>query len=654
MYFGLVWRRGLAGAAAASAAVGFAAILGGPTATAAAAAAVTCPTVSSTGVVTPGPTASVDWSGCDLSAADLSGADLNAANLSAADLSGADLSKASLASSNLANANLTNANLASARMNRTTLTGANLSGAAMGTSLMYLVATGQLTGTPASLPTNWSLVGGYLIGPATNLENARLAGSNLSGADLQDAMITQADLSGADLANADLTAAELGGSDLSGANLTDANLDTFYVSNLTLTGADLSGTKFTYNGDLSGVVSGGITGTPANLPYYPNGQYVLGGGYIAGPGADLANTNLAGVDLSGAYLTASANLSGADLNGTNLSGGALAANIAGAELAGANLTDVASYGDTGTPASLPEHWAYVDDYLLGPTVEAVYANLSSANLSGLDLANAQFNYANLSSANLDAADLANTYLWYANLTGATVAGTNFAGASWNSTTCPDGTNSNIYIAGCFSPRDTTPPVLHLNVKNGQILAAGTAPKPQCTATDEYSTISTQPTLTITSHSKHGLGKFTATCSGATDLAGLVARPVSATYWVAYGFDGMEPQQGAYVPTRPRTLGVSFSLSGATGGVISAATGKAMARRHDVRVTLRGPGIRPVTAICRSYSLRSGFACKLRLPHGIEMGRRHRYTITAYENNGFGFVVAPGEPTAENPVSIHFN
>jgi len=37
-----------------------------------------------------------------------------------------------------------------------------------------------------------------------------------------------------------------------------------------------------------------------------------------------------------------------------------------------------------------------------------------------------------------------------------------------------------------------------------------------------------------------------------------------------------------------------------------------------------------------------------------MGRRHRYTITAYENNGFGFVVAPGEPTAENPVSIHFN
>jgi uncharacterized protein YjbI with pentapeptide repeats len=644
MDFGSVWPRRLAGAAAVSAAVGFVAILGTPAASAAAATTVTCPTVSSTGVVTPAPAPGVDWSGCDL----------NGANLSAADLSGADLSSAFLELASLTNANLANANLASARLDRTALTGANLSGAAMSKSLMYMVASGQITGTPAGLPANWSLTDGYLIGPATNLENASLAGSNLSGADLQGAMITQADLSGANLANADLTNAEVFGSDLSGANLTDTNLDTFYVYDLTLTGADLSGTKFAYNSDLSGVVSGGVTGTPANLPYYPNGQYVLGGGYLAGPGADLANANLGGINLSGAYLTANANLSGADLDGTNLSDGALSANISGTELAGANLTDIASYGDTGTPASLPANWAYVGGYLLGPTVVAVYANLSSANLSDLDLAKAQFNYANLTSANLNGADLSGTYLWYANLTGATAVGTNFTGASWYSTTCPDGTSSNIYIDGCFSPRDTTPPVLHLNVKNGQVFAVGEAPTPQCTATDEYSTITTQPTLTVTSHSAHGLGKFTATCSGGIDLAGLSARPVSATYWVAYGFGGMEPQQGTYVPTRPRSLAVSFSLSSATGGVISASTGKAMARRHDVRVTLRGPGIRPVTATCRSYSPGSGFACKLRLPHGIKTGRRHRYTLTAYENNGFGFVVAPGEPTAENPVTIHFN
>lgn len=633
------WRRGLAGIAAASVAMVFAAVLGAP-----AASAVTCPTVSSTGVVTPAPTPGVDWSGCDL----------NAANLSAADLSGADLSRASLANTNLTDANLTSANLASAHLNRSTLTGANLTDAALTSSQLYLPVSGQVTGTPASLPANWSVAGGYLIGPYSNLENASLAGVNLSGADLEDAMITQADLSGTDLANADLTNAELGGSDLSGANLAGTNLDTFYVENITLTGADLSGTKFAYNGYLIGVVSGGITGTPANLPYYPNGQYVLGGGYLASPGANLANTDLAGINLSGASLTANANLSGADLNGTNLSGGALGANISGTKLAGANLTDLDSQGDTGTPASLPDNWVDVNGYLLGPTVVAVYANLSGDNLSDLDLEKAQFNYANLTSSNLNGADLAGTYLWFANLTGATAVGADFTGAWWNSTTCPDGTSSNIYIDGCFSQRDTTPPVLHLNVKNGQVFAVSSAPKPQCTATDAYSQVSTQPTLEVTGHSAHGLGKFTATCSGATDQAGLVASPVSATYWVTYGFAGMDLGQGADVPANPRTLAVSFALAGATDQFISAAAGKAMVRRHDVRVTLRGPGIRPVTAICHSYSPQSGFTCRLHLPHGIKTGRQHRYTVTAYENNGFGFVVAPDEPTAGNPVTIHFS
>jgi hypothetical protein len=464
-------------------------------------------------------------------------------------------------------------------------------------------------------------------------------------------MIADANLSGADLAHADLANAELWGSDLSGANLTDADLNTFYVYNLTLTGANLSGTRFAYNSDLTGVVSGGITGTPANLPYYPDGQYVLGGGYLAGPGAYLAGAALADVNLTGAALVANANLSDANLTGANLSYAALGADLSGTELAGANLTNLDSQGNTGTPASLPQHWADINGYLLGPTVEAIYANLSGDDLADLDLAGAQFNYADLASANLNGADLARTYLWFANLTGATAAGADFAGASWNSATCPDGTNSNIYIDGCFSGRDTTPPVLHLNVKNGQVFAVGMAPQVQCTATDKYTYITSQPTLKITGHSAHGLGKFTATCSGARDLAGLVARPVSATYWIAYRFDGMEPGQGAVVPTNPRTLAVSFTLSTATGQV-SSATGRAMARGHDVRMTLSGPGMRAETVNC-SYAPRSGFLCKLTLPHGIEAGRQHRYTLTAYENNGFGFVIAPGEPTAENPAVIHF-
>lgn len=471
------------------------------------------------------------------------------------------------------------------------------------------------------------------------------------GVDWSGCNLVGANMSGADLSSADLSDAKLGGANLSNANLNGANLSTFYLENVTLTGANLSGTQFAYNGDLSGVVSGRITGTPASLPYYPNGQYVLGGGYLAGPGAYLAGADLAGVNLSGAYLVQNADLAGANLTGANLSDGAVSADLSGAILAGANLTRLVSYYSTGTPESLPAHWALAGGYLLGPTVLVIGQNLVGYDLAGLDLTGAQLNLSNLTSANLSHANLTSTYLWFTNLTGATVTGASFTGASWNATICPDGTSSDIHIDGCFSPRDTTPPVLHLNVRNGQVFAVGSVRAVRCAVTDKYSPIVVNPTLKITGRSSHGLGKFTATCSGAKDRAGNVARPVSAAYWVGYGFDGMHLGQGSTVPVSPRVRTVTFGLSGPV-RAIPAATARAMVRRHDVRVTLRGPGIRPATAVCGSYSARVGFVCRLRLPH-VRTGRRYRYTLTAYENDGFGLVVAPGELTALNPVTIHF-
>jgi uncharacterized protein YjbI with pentapeptide repeats len=117
-----------------------------------------------------------------------------------APLAGADFSGANLTDTDLAGANLTGANLSGA-----TLTG---------------VRSGGIIGTPASLPTNWSLVTGYLIGPYANLSGADLSGANFNRADL------------------------------AGANLSDSNLS----------GVDLSGAN------LQGVRSGGIVGTPASLP----------------------------------------------------------------------------------------------------------------------------------------------------------------------------------------------------------------------------------------------------------------------------------------------------------------------------------------------------------------------------------------------------
>lgn len=637
MVLNAAWHRGLSALAAVSIAAGLIATLGSVAADAA-----SCPMVdSTTGAVTPAPSPGVDWSGCRLGGANLSGADLSGANLSSANLNHA----------NLTNANLTSANLTSVRMGWTTITGATLTGAVLVNGQLYLPVSGQITGAPASFPTDWSLAGGYLIGPHDNLGNASLAGVNLSGDDLESATITQADLSHADLQNADLSFANLGGSNLSGANLTDANLNTFYVYNLTLTGANLSGTKFAYDGDLSGVVSGGITGTPANLPYY-TGQYVLGGGYLAGPGVNLAGAELAGVNLSGAALDENANLAGADLTGATLTNVTLSADLSGTKLAGAHLAQIGSYLNTGTPASLPAHWAFVRGYLFGPTVFVLNQDFSGFDLAGLDLAGADLSQSNFTKVNLNGANLTKAFLYFINLTGATAKGADFRGASWYSTICPNGTNSNLYIDGCFSPRDTTPPVMHLNVKNREVFAVGMAPAVQCTATDKDSPVAVDPTLKITGRLSHGLGRLTATCRGAKDLAGNVARPVSATYSIAYAFGGMLPQQGSTVPVSPRTLIVSFGLTGLV-RPIPAATARAMVRRHDLRVTLRGPGIRPTTVVCGSYSSILGFVCKLRLPH-VRTGRRHRYTLTAYENDGFGFVVAPGEPTAENPVTIRFS
>jgi hypothetical protein len=173
----------------------------------AAPASVTCPTVdSSTGAVSPTPSAGVDWSGCDLSGANLSGADLSNANLTSADLTGANLEDAALDGTELANATLT---------------------AASGASI---------TGRPASMPVHWSVPGGYLIGPdsTTYLTDANLSNLNLSGVDF-----TGLDLLRATFAHSDLTAANLTGADLTGANFTSANL-----TRADLLGATVSGTWF--------------------------------------------------------------------------------------------------------------------------------------------------------------------------------------------------------------------------------------------------------------------------------------------------------------------------------------------------------------------------------------------------------------------------
>ena len=104
-----------------------------------------------------------------------------------ADLANCDFSFADLANADLQGSNLTNADFASADLTNANLAGANVSGAKLSSATITNLSSGALTGTPASLPTGWKLIKGYIAGPTANLTNATLTGATLTGMNLSSA-----------------------------------------------------------------------------------------------------------------------------------------------------------------------------------------------------------------------------------------------------------------------------------------------------------------------------------------------------------------------------------------------------------------------------------------------------------------------------------
>lgn len=137
-----------------------------------------------------------------------------------------------------------------------------------------------------------------------DLENANLAGANLSGIDLREANLNDANLSGAHLDRADLGKASLlrcnlSQSDLNQTNLEAADLRWANLSDANLRGADLDIVEM----------------TAATLTR-----------------ADLRNAIITYAELSGVFLN-EADLTGSNLNGTNLEN----ANLSGALVKDVNL-----------------------------------------------------------------------------------------------------------------------------------------------------------------------------------------------------------------------------------------------------------------------------------------------------------------------------
>jgi uncharacterized protein YjbI with pentapeptide repeats len=263
------------------------------------------------------------------------------------------------------------------------------------------------------------------------LFNAVFTGANFSEANLLEVVSRYSYWSEVDFSDANLTdsifyGANFADSDFAGANLSGANIAASHVE----------GTDFS-QATLTGVISGGLTGTPI-LP----AGWIISGGYLIGPGANLSGANLSGVDLTGADLT------------------------------GADLSGVRSGGILGTPTDLPDNYGLFGGYLIGPGADlsgakldglAIWgSNLSNANLAGASINQTALNNttsfegvrsgglvgsiqningaklvngyivtakANLTGANLRGADLSNLGLQDSNLTGADLTGANLTGSN---------------------------------------------------------------------------------------------------------------------------------------------------------------------------------------------------------------------------------
>ena len=157
-----------------------------------------------------------DLTQADLDGADLTNADLYQSNLNGSTLVGADLTDALLRYASIADVDFTDANLENADLGLTNLSQSILAGTDLTGTSLDGVSSGFITGTPSALPSGWSLVSGYLVGPQANL---------------RDASLVDAGLAGADLFEADMTSADLTGANLTGANLDDANLTNVTWSN---------------------------------------------------------------------------------------------------------------------------------------------------------------------------------------------------------------------------------------------------------------------------------------------------------------------------------------------------------------------------------------------------------------------------------------
>lgn len=327
-------------------------------------------------------------------------------------------------SANLWGGDLSWLDLSGADLSGAILGNANLEGAQLGNTVLDRVRSGGIAGVPATLPVDWGITAGYLVGP---------------GVDLSQASVIGGELSGRNLTGADLTEAVLVDSDLTGVTFTNAVLFKAYLLRTEISGADLSGA------DLTSLGSHGVTGTPAVLP--DNWQLVAG--FLLGPGVDLSGAMMSGINLSGMHLWGArfsrADLSGADLSGSDLTGAHFRyAKLEGCDFSGGILTEASLEQTTLTGSNFTG--------AVGVKASLAFSHLGDVNFSQADFSQAIFVFANMEGAMLQDAVLVGANLSHANLadadgTRAGLAAANFAGATISSIDLSGATLTDVVSGG---------------------------------------------------------------------------------------------------------------------------------------------------------------------------------------------------------------
>jgi len=332
----------------------------------------------------------VTFRGANLADADLRGSDLQSSTFHYADLehvkmSGSILSQTEFYRAYLGEADLSSTYLYNASFDLAKIDKITFEDSYMGNARLNLVSSskriksGHVTGIPKSLPPEYALEKGYLVGPYANLKDASLANSLLAGKALYGSDLSNADLRKADLSGAKLAGATLSSTNLTSANLQNTNLDVSGVST-NFSGADLScddpcgaNTLLLDNANFS---DANLVGRNFENSVITNSKF---------DGANLSNVNLNKANLSGSRFFGT-NLSQTWLLYANLSGAKIvSSNLDRARMATATLDGVSSAGISGNPLALPTNWSLSSGSLVGPgssVADVPRVELSVSSITG--------------------------------------------------------------------------------------------------------------------------------------------------------------------------------------------------------------------------------------------------------------------------------